>query len=85
MKKLIKIMCMKFYMIYSNQFTTGNKPIGIASLASVLKKAGHQFRLFDCTQFSVIKPAEFKDSNVWGENQLTFMATRNKERMPIRE
>ena len=29
---------MKFYMIYSNQYATGNKPIGIASLSAILKK-----------------------------------------------
>ena len=28
---------MKFCMIYSNQYAIGNKPIGIASLAAVLK------------------------------------------------
>ncbi len=77
---------MKFYMIYSNQFAVGNKPIGIASLAAVLKKAGHQFRLFDCTKYSVNKPkGEFYDWNLKGEKTLEFMYTRNKERMPIRE
>tara|TARA_Y100000294_G_scaffold71374_1_gene67643 strand:+ start:58 stop:399 length:342 start_codon:yes stop_codon:yes gene_type:complete len=73
-------------MIYSNQFAIGNKPIGIASLAAVLKKAGHQFRLFDCTKYSVLKPnEEFTDWNLSGEEILQFMRTRNNERMPIRE
>ena len=77
---------MKFYMIYSNQFAIGNKPIGIASLAAVLKKAGHQFRLFDCTKYSVFKPNEkFTDWNLQGEKTLAFISTSNKERMPIRE
>ena len=72
-------------MIYSNQYALGNKPIGIASLAAILKKAGHQYRLFDCTQFSVIKSNEFSDWNVYGERNLSFMTILNKERMPIRE
>ena len=46
-------------MIYSNQFAVGNKPIGIASLAAITKQAGHSFKLFDCTQFSVIKNADY--------------------------
>ena len=62
-------------MIYSNQFAIGNKPIGIASLAAVLKKAGHQFRLFDCTKYSVLKPnEEFTDWNLSGEEILQFIS-----------
>jgi len=57
-------MHMNFYMIYSNQFAVGNKPIGIASLAAMTKQAGHEFKLFDCTQFLVIKNAEY---NEWNE------------------
>ena len=77
---------MKFYMIYSNQFAIGNKPIGIASLAAILKKAGHQFKLFDCTKYSVRRPNEaYIDSNLSGEKSLSFMHPRNNERMPIRE
>lgn len=44
---------MRFFMLYSNQFASGNKPIGIASLAAVLKQAGHEFLLFDCTKYAV--------------------------------
>ena len=45
---------MRFFMVYSNQFAVGNKPIGIASLAATLKKAGHEFRLFDCTEYDIV-------------------------------
>jgi hypothetical protein len=72
-------------MIYSNQYGVGTKPIGIASLAAMLKKAGHQFRLFDCTQFSVMTSTEFSDSNTSGEKNLSWMTITNKERMPKRE
>ena len=76
---------MKFYMIYSNQYATGNKPIGIASLAATLKRAGHQFRLFDCTEFSVIRQGAFNDWNKTGEKNLQFMIAQNQERLPKRE
>ena len=76
---------MKFYMIYSNQYATGNTPIGIASLAAILKKAGHQFKLFDCTEFSVIRKGAFTDWNKTGEKTLQFMTAENQERLPERE
>ena len=72
-------------MIYSNQYATGNKPIGIASLAAILKKAGHDFKLIDCTQFSIIRQGIFTDWNKSGERNLQFMVANNQERMPIRE
>ena len=72
-------------MIYSNQYAVGNKPIGIASLAAVIKKAGHEFRLFDCTQFSVTKGAEYTNWDKEGEKRLTFMVPENAERFPKRE
>ncbi len=76
---------MKFYMIYSNQYATGNKPIGIASLAATVKRAGHQFRLFDCTEFSVIRQGAFSDWNISGEKSLQFMIAKNQKRLPNRE
>ena len=76
---------MKFYMIYSNQYATGNKPIGIASLAATVKRAGHQFRLFDCTEFSVIRQGAFSDWNISGEKSLQFMIAKNQKRLPKRE
>ena len=76
---------MKFYMIYSNQYATGNKPIGIASLAATLKKAGHQFKLFDCTEFSVVRKGVFTDWNKTGEKSLQFMIAKNQDRLPKRE
>ena len=76
---------MKFYMIYSNQYATGNKPIGIASLSAILKKHGHDFKLFDCTQFSIIRDGEFSDWNKTGEKSLQFMVPENSERLPKRE
>ena len=54
---------MKFYMIYSNQYATGNKPIGIASLSAILKREGHSFKLFDCTAYKVKRDGEFTDWN----------------------
>ena len=76
---------MKFYMIYSNQYATGNKPIGIASLSATLKRAGHDFKLFDCTQFSIVRKGLFTDWNKSGEKTLQFMMAENQERMPARE
>jgi radical SAM superfamily enzyme YgiQ (UPF0313 family) len=72
-------------MIYSNQYATGNKPIGIASLAATVKRAGHQFRLFDCTEFSVIRQGAFSDWNISGEKSLQFMIAKNQKRLPKRE
>lgn len=73
---------MKFYLIYSNQFAVGNKPIGIASLASVLKQNGHSFRLMDCTQFDLRHSGS--DSNKIGEISLQFKPPSNPERLPKR-
>ena len=70
---------MKFYMIYSNQFASGNKPIGIASLASVLKSNGHEFKLMDCTQFQ-ISEQKF-DNNSVHEVSLEFKPATNPERL----
>ncbi len=72
-------------MIYSNQYATGNKPIGIASLSAILKREGHDFRLFDCTQFSIDREGTFTDWNKSGEKTLQFMQAKNHERLPIRE
>tara|TARA_B100000579_G_C22839532_1_gene860664 strand:+ start:660 stop:2516 length:1857 start_codon:yes stop_codon:yes gene_type:complete len=72
-------------MIYSNQYATGNKPIGIASLSAILKREGHDFKLFDCTQFSIIRKGEFSDWNKTGEKALQFMQAENQERLPDRE
>ena len=68
---------MKFYMIYSNQYATGNKPIGIASLAATLKKAGHHLKLFDCTEFSVVRKGVFTDWNKTGEKRVIRQELRN--------
>ena len=76
---------MKFYVIYPNQYALGNKPNGIASLAAVLKKAGHQFKLFDCTQFCVIKEGEYTEWNKEGIKRVSFMVPDNEERLPVRE
>jgi len=76
---------MKFYMIYSNQYATGNKPIGIASLAATLKKAGHHLKLFDCTEFSVVRKGVFTDWNKTGEKSLQFMIAKNQDRLPKRK
>jgi len=70
-------------MLYSNQFAVGNKPIGIASLSAVLKRAGHEFRLFDCTKYNVVA-ANKGDSNVAGAQTLAFELPINPERMPRR-
>lgn len=76
---------MKFYMIYSNQYATGNKPIGIASLSAILKREGHDFKLFDCTQFSIVRDGALTDWNKTGERSLQFMQAENHERLPVRE
>ena len=74
---------MRFFMLYSNQFAIGNKPIGIASLAAILKKAGHEFELFDCTSYNVLRPNKM-DWNSAGEGKLEFKIVSNPERLPAR-
>ncbi len=73
---------MRFYMLYSNQFATGNKPMGIASLAAVAKNAGHDFRLFDCTNYSL--EVEALDWNDTGLKMVEFRELSNPERLPRR-
>jgi radical SAM superfamily enzyme YgiQ (UPF0313 family) len=68
-------------MIYSNQFATGTKPLGISSLAAVLKRAGNEFRLMDCTQFAL---GEGLMDNQVGELSLDFKPSSNPERLPSR-
>jgi len=72
---------MRFFMIYPNQWATGNKPIGIATLAAVLKQAGHQFQLFDFTQFDLSGGV---GDRVAGEMSLEFKQVSNPERLPPR-
>jgi anaerobic magnesium-protoporphyrin IX monomethyl ester cyclase len=74
---------MKFYMIYSNQFATGTKPLGISTLAAVLKRAGNEFRLMDCTQFALGEG--LLDLNQLGEVSLDFKPATNPERLPDRQ
>lgn len=73
---------MRFFMLYSNQWATGNKPIGIGSLAATLKNAGHEFKLFDCTEYSLAKTKA--DWNLSGESTLAFKIPSNPERLPKR-
>ena len=75
---------MRFLMLYPNQFALGNKPIGIASLAAMIKRAGHEFRLFDCTQFA-IRTENKSDWNQIGSKTLQFKNPSNPERLPKRE
>lgn len=72
---------MRFFMVYSNQYAIGNKPIGIASLSAVLKKAGHEFKLFDCTAFKLTRA---KSEDAEGESNLQFKIPVNPERLPSR-
>ena len=77
---------MKLFTIYSNQFAVGNKPIGLASLAAVLKNAGHEFQLFDCTQYILVQDHTApQDSNAMGLKTLEFKEARNFERLPSRK
>jgi radical SAM superfamily enzyme YgiQ (UPF0313 family) len=69
-------------MIYPNQWATGNKPIGIATLAAVLKKAGHPFGLFDFTEFDMGKGI---GDRIIGERSLEFRPVSNPERLPRRQ
>ena len=72
---------MNFLMLYSNQFAVGNKPIGLASLSAMLKQAGHEFRLFDCTEYSVIAQNKM-DWNIQGARNLEYKFPSNPERLP---
>ncbi|MBM3778438.1 MAG: B12-binding domain-containing radical SAM protein [Acidimicrobiia bacterium] len=74
---------MRFFMLYSNQFAVGNKPIGIASLAAILRREGHEFTLFDCTAFDVVAPNK-ADWNAAGEQTLAFKLPSNPQRLPSR-
>ena len=74
---------MRLFLVYSNQFASGNKPIGIASLAAVLKEAGHDFFLFDCTRYNV-RGANSFDGKASGEETLAFRIPVNPERLPRR-
>jgi len=80
---------MRFFMLYSNQFAVGNKPIGIASLAAILKRAGHEFELFDCTQFRLLRDESGADSdndwNLAGAKTIAFKEPMNPELLPARE
>jgi len=73
---------MRFFMIYPNQWNTGNKPIGIATLSAVLKGAGHDFKLFDFTQFDLSSGLSHQGV---GEVSLEFRRVSNPERMPKRQ
>ena len=73
---------MKFYMIYPNQFAIGTKPIGISMLAAVLKRAGHTFRLFDTTQFSVDTAL---NNNDIGTSRLEYRKPTNSECLPPKQ
>lgn len=72
---------MKFYMIYPNQFAVGTKPIGISMLAAVLRQAGHSFRLFDTTQFTV--DASETDNDM-GTARIEYKRVDNQERLPAK-
>lgn len=74
---------MRFMMVYSNQFSSGNKPNGIASIAAMLKNAGHTFELFDCTKYNMAGESG-SNSNSVGEDNLRFKIPTNKERLPER-
>jgi anaerobic magnesium-protoporphyrin IX monomethyl ester cyclase len=78
---------MNFLMLYSNQWSVGNKPIGLASLSAVLKQSGHQFTLFDCTEYSITAQTQKSkgDRNKLGLSQLEFKHPENHERLPARK
>lgn len=72
---------MRFFLIYPNQFAIGNKPIGIATLAAVLKSRGHAFKLFDFT------PLVLGDGLGYlgvGEMSMEFRPVKNPDRLPPR-
>ena len=75
---------MNFLMLYSNQFSVGNKPIGLSSLSAMAKQGGHQFHLFDCTEYSV-KTQNKLDGNTQGYRNCQFKFPVNPERLPKRE
>ena len=53
-------------------------------MAAMVKKAGHEFRLFDCTQFS-IRAENKSDWNQIGSKTLQFKNPSNSERLPKRQ
>lgn len=71
----------KILLFYANTTTVGNRPISLSVLAGVVKKAGHVFKLFDPTLYSI---GYAKDMNKVGEETLEFKMVKNSERLPSR-
>ncbi len=69
----------KILLFYANTTTVGNRPISLSVLAGVVKKAGHVFKLFDPTLYSI---GYAKDMNKVGEETLEFKMVKNSERLP---
>jgi anaerobic magnesium-protoporphyrin IX monomethyl ester cyclase len=72
---------MRFLMLYTNQFCQGNKPIGIGSLAATFIKAGHEFQLFDTTQYALQIEGK-KDLATLLSSSVQFRPVSNPERFP---
>ena len=80
---------MRFFMLYPNQYAIGNKPMGIASLAAMIKRAGHEFELFDCTKYNVVVENSrgaglYNTTKLAGEEAREYKIPRNPERLPKR-
>lgn len=71
----------KILLFYANQTTTGNRPVSISILSAVVRKAGHEFRLFDSTIYNLGYAVE---KNKLGEDTLEFKQVSNPERLPKR-
>ena len=75
---------MKFYMIYSNQYATGNKPIGIASLSAILKKMVMILNFSIVLNFQLLE-MENLAIGIKLRKVTSIHGTRNSERLPNRE
>ena len=72
---------MKFLMVYPNQQEVGCKPVSISMFSAIIKKAGHEFRLFDTTVWKIYSEGISKDI---GEDRFEYKKVSNPERIPDR-
>lgn len=71
----------KFLLIYPNQQEIGCKPPAVATLAAVVKRAGHDFKLIDMTPYEIISGIASKEI---GEDRFEYKKVSNPERFPQR-
>jgi len=69
----------KFLLVYANTTSIGNRPLSVSVLAGVVRRASHEFRLFDT---SIYDCGFSENMNKVGEESLEFKQVSNIERLP---